>query len=87
MASKDSTPLGIGCDIGTMNIVSARRQSDGSVETSRVRDAFLDLDQSAKRARSEPSSAGRGGGKRPRGGGKAAWSGRAGGGEVAAVGG
>jgi len=32
-----------------MNIVSARRQSDGSVETSRVRDAFLDLDQSAKR--------------------------------------
>ena len=47
--SKKSAPLGIGCDIGTMNIVAARRQEDGSVETSRVRDAFLDLDQSAKR--------------------------------------
>lgn len=49
MASKKTTPLGIGCDIGTMNIVSARRQADGSVETSRVRDAFLDLDRSAKK--------------------------------------
>ena len=49
MASKKSAPLGAGLDIGTMNIVSARRQGDGSVETSRVRDAFLDLDQSAKR--------------------------------------
>jgi len=46
---KTSAPLGVGLDIGTMNIVSARRQEDGSVETSRVRDAFLDLDQSAKR--------------------------------------
>jgi hypothetical protein len=46
---KQAAPLGIGLDIGTMNIVSARRQSDGSVETSRVRDAFLDLDSSAKR--------------------------------------
>ncbi len=46
---KKSAPLGIGLDIGTMNIVSARRQDDGTVETSRVRDAFLDLDSSAKR--------------------------------------
>lgn len=49
MASKKSAPLGAGLDIGTMNIVSARRQEDGSVETSRVRDAFLDLDSSAKK--------------------------------------
>lgn len=48
-AKKTSAPLGIGLDIGTMNIVSARRQADGSVETSRVRDAFLDLDSGAKR--------------------------------------
>ena len=46
---KTTAPLGIGLDIGTMNIVSARRQADGSVETSRVRDAFLDLDSGAKR--------------------------------------
>ena len=32
-----------------MNIVSARRTTDGSVETSRMRDAFLDLDAGAKR--------------------------------------
>jgi hypothetical protein len=44
-----STPtLGVGCDIGTMNIVSARRGSKG-IESRRVRDAFLDLDPSAKR--------------------------------------
>lgn len=49
MATKKSAPLGVGCDIGTMNIVSARRQPDGSVETSRMRDAFLDLDSGAKR--------------------------------------
>ena len=46
---RTAAPLGIGLDIGTMNIVSARRQADGSVETSRVRDAFLDLDSGAKR--------------------------------------
>jgi hypothetical protein len=49
MTAKKSAPLGAGLDIGTMNIVSARRQADGSVETSRVRDAFLDLDPSAKK--------------------------------------
>jgi len=45
---KTPAPLGVGLDIGTMNIVSARRQSGGSVDTNRVRDAFLDLNQSAK---------------------------------------
>lgn len=52
MATKKTAappPLGIGLDIGTMNIVSARRQKDGTVETSRMRDAFLDLDAGAKR--------------------------------------
>lgn len=47
----DSTPaptLGVGLDIGTMNIVSARRGASG-VDTRRVRDAFLDLNPSAKR--------------------------------------
>lgn len=40
----------VGIDVGTMNLVSARRTSDGkSVETKRVRDAFLDLDPEAKR--------------------------------------
>ena len=48
-AKKSSAPLGIGCDIGTMNIVSARRTTSGDVETSRVRDAFLDLEPSAKK--------------------------------------
>lgn len=43
--------LGVGLDIGTMNIVSARLP-DGSetTVTSRVRDAFLDLDMDAKRS-------------------------------------
>lgn len=49
MATKKQAPLGVGLDIGTMNIVSARRTTDGSVETSRMRDAFLDLDAGAKR--------------------------------------
>ena len=49
MATKKQTPLGVGLDIGTMNIVSARRKDDGQVETSRMRDAFLDLDAGAKR--------------------------------------
>ena len=41
--------MGVGLDIGTMNIVSARRTEGGTVETSRMRDAFLDLDSGAKR--------------------------------------
>lgn len=34
--------LGVGLDMGTMNIVAARR-TDKGVETNRIRDAFLDL--------------------------------------------
>jgi hypothetical protein len=41
--------LGVGLDIGTMNLVSARRTGDGKVETRRVRDAFLDLDAGAEK--------------------------------------
>lgn len=40
---------GVGLDVGTMNIVAARRTAPDKVETSRVRDAFLDLNQEAKR--------------------------------------
>jgi len=40
---------GVGIDIGTMNIVSARRTGKDKVETSRVRDAFLDLPLDAKK--------------------------------------
>jgi len=41
---------GVGLDLGTMNIVSARQTGDGkSVETKRIRDAFLDLDIEAKK--------------------------------------
>jgi hypothetical protein len=39
-----------GLDIGTMNLVSARQTLDGkSVETRRIRDAFLDLEAEAKK--------------------------------------
>ena len=48
MAEKQKFPLGIGLDVGTMNLVSARRTVQG-VETRRMRDAFLDLPASAKR--------------------------------------
>ena len=41
--------LGIGVDCGTMNLVSARRTSEGTVETSRMRNAFLDLEVGAKK--------------------------------------
>ncbi len=42
---------GAGLDIGTMNIVSARRRgSDGQTEIKKIRDAFLDLDPDAKRS-------------------------------------
>ena len=46
MAGKNT--LGVGLDVGTMNLVSARRKGN-SVETSRIRDAFLDLDAGAKK--------------------------------------
>lgn len=38
--SQDSKFLGVGCDMGTMNIVSARRSKSG-VTTNRIRDAFI----------------------------------------------
>lgn len=46
MAGKKT--LGVGLDVGTMNLVSARRNG-ANVETSRIRDAFLDLDSGAKK--------------------------------------
>ena len=41
-------PLGVGLDVGTMNLVSARKKGS-KVETNRIRDAFLDLDAGAKK--------------------------------------
>jgi hypothetical protein len=41
---------GVGLDIGTMNIVSARRGDDGQVRVKQVRDAFLDLEPDARRS-------------------------------------
>jgi len=40
---------GVGLDVGTMNIVSARMTSGDKVSTKRVRDAFIDLDLDAKK--------------------------------------
>jgi hypothetical protein len=48
MAAK-TNPLGVGLDIGTMNLVAARRDADGSVKAARVRDAFLDLPSDKKK--------------------------------------
>jgi hypothetical protein len=45
--TKSNSP-GCGLDIGTMNVVSARRTGSG-VETKRMRDAFLDFPLNAKR--------------------------------------
>jgi len=47
MAKNEGIP-GVGCDIGTMNIVAARKSSSG-VETRRVRDAFLELPVESKK--------------------------------------
>jgi len=42
---------GCATDLGTMNIVAARQLIDGkSIETKRIRDAFIDLDLEAKKA-------------------------------------
>jgi len=41
--------MSVGLDIGTMNIVCAKTAGKNKVETSRVRDAFLDLDSGAKK--------------------------------------
>jgi hypothetical protein len=46
--TKKKDPKGIGLDIGTMNLVSARRTSKG-VETKRMRDVFLDLPSNAQK--------------------------------------
>lgn len=40
---------GVGLDVGTMNIVSARTTESDKVITNRIRDAFIDLDAEAKR--------------------------------------
>lgn len=40
--------LGVGLDVGTMNLVSAKSEGSG-VKTARVRDAFLDLESGAKK--------------------------------------
>lgn len=40
---------GVGIDLGTMNIVAARMTEGGKVVTTRVRDAFIDLDPEVKR--------------------------------------
>jgi len=48
--AKPMYSLGCGLDLGTMNVLSARQTKDGkSVETKRIRDAFLDLDLEAKK--------------------------------------
>jgi hypothetical protein len=46
--SQESGSLGTGLDIGTMNVVSARKTASG-VETRRVRDAFLELPLDSKK--------------------------------------
>lgn len=46
--ASEKDPLGIGLDIGTMNLVSARR-TDKGVQTKRMRDVFLDLPPNAKK--------------------------------------
>lgn len=49
MAKIKDTVLGTAIDCGTMNLVSARRTQAGSIETSRMRNAFLDLESGAKK--------------------------------------
>lgn len=47
-SKKKVKPSPVGIDIGTMNLVSARKKGK-SVQTKRIRDAFLDLDPDAKK--------------------------------------
>lgn len=47
-ADSTTAALGVGLDIGTMNLVSARRSGAG-VTTKRMRDAFLDLPLTSKK--------------------------------------
>jgi len=42
MSESENPVLGVGLDMGTMNIVAARRTQEGVI-TNRIRDAFLDL--------------------------------------------
>jgi len=49
MTDKKKTVLGRGLDIGTMNILAAKQEDNGSISTKRIRDVFLDLPPSAKR--------------------------------------
>jgi hypothetical protein len=49
MSKTEADNLGRGLDVGTMNIVCAHRTGPNKVETSRVRDAFLDLSPDAKK--------------------------------------
>ena len=49
MAKNNNVSRGIGADIGTMNVVSARMSDDGQVKTARIRDAFIDLEAGAKK--------------------------------------
>lgn len=49
MKTERSFKPGAGLDIGTMNIVSARMTTNDKVVTTRVRDAFIDLDPEVKR--------------------------------------
>lgn len=49
MAKNEFKP-GVGLDIGTMNIVMARKNASGEVVTERIRDAFLNLEPDAKRS-------------------------------------
>lgn len=48
MTETSKISLGTGCDIGTMNLISARR-SDSNVMTKRVRDSFLELPLESKK--------------------------------------
>lgn len=48
MSKTDTSTCGVGLDIGTMNIVSARRLKEKTV-TKRIRDAFLDLPKDSKK--------------------------------------
>lgn len=47
--AKKADALGVGLDVGTMNLVSARTEN-GKVVTRPMRDAFLDLEPEAKRS-------------------------------------
>lgn len=47
-SSGDVLP-GVGLDVGTMNLVSARKASGGGIRNSNIRDAFIDLEHETKK--------------------------------------